>query len=356
MAVQGTEAWEVTAAAPVRLRGDLRPIELEPLPEEACRLVPIDMRFGSHPHLRVYGPQLRSLLHEERWDVVHCWEEPYVLAAAQVAHHVRRPAKFVPATFQNIAKSYPLLVTMIERRVMRRADAWIAFGQTVHEAQSYRPAYEGKPARVLNPGVDTETFHPDLIGGRRIREMLGWRPEDSVVGFTGRLVEEKGIETIVHAFGRSTRRWNLLVVGGGILAEQIESLERQHPDRVKLVRNVSHNEVPTYLSAMDLLCAPSRTRPHWKEQFGRMLIEAMACGVPVLASASGEIPHVLADAGLVIAEDDLPQWAATIDRVLADPSVRSEMASRGLARARTEFSWPVIARRHLDFFDEVLAR
>ena len=355
MAVQGAGDWQVTAAAPVRLLGDLRPIELEPLTNEACRLVPIDMRLGSHPHLRAYGAPLRSLLHEG-WDLVHCWEEPYVLAAAQVAHHVRRPAKFVPATFQNIAKSYPLPVAMIERQVMRRADAWIAFGHTVHELQSGRRLYQRKPARVLNPGVDTETFHPDSIGGRRIRETFGWRADDLVVGFTGRLVEEKGPETVVHAFEHSTRRWNLLVVGGGVLAERIESLERRHPERVKLVRNASHNEMATYLRAMDLLCAPSRTRPHWKEQFGRMLIEAMACGVPVIASASGEIPHVLADAGVVVPENDLTQWTTTIDRVLADSSVRNELACRGLARARAEFSWPVIARRHLDFFDEVLGR
>jgi glycosyltransferase involved in cell wall biosynthesis len=355
MAVQGAEGWEVTAVAPVRLHGDLRPIELEPLSGEACRLVPIDMRFGSHPHLRMYGAQLRSLLHE-RWDVVHCWEEPYVLAAAQVAHHVRPPTRFVPATFQNIAKRYPLPVKMIEHRVMRRADAWIAFGQTVHQTQSRRPEYVGKPARVVNPGVDTEAFHPDSIDGRRIRETLGWRPEDLVVGFIGRLVEEKGIETIVHAFVQSTRGWKLLVVGAGVLAEQIESLACQRPSQVKLVRNVGHNDVPAYLRAMDLLCAPSRTRPHWKEQFGRMLIEAMACGVPVLASASGEIPHVLSEAGVLIPEDDLPQWTATIDRLLADPGIRRDLATRGLARARTEFSWPVIARRHLDFFAEVLAQ
>lgn len=339
----------------MRLRGDLRAIELEPLVGEACRLVPIDMRFGSHPHLRMYGAQLGPLL-QERWDVVHCWEEPYVLAAAQLAYHAQPPAKFVPATFQNIAKSYPLPVRMIERRVMRRADAWIAFGQTARDAQSRRPTYDHKPARVLNPGVDLETFHPDPVVRRRIRESLGWRPEDFVVGFTGRLIEEKGIESIVHAFVQSTCRWNLLVVGGGVLAARIESLEHQHPGRVKLVHSVKHDDMPTYLRAMDLLCAPSRTRAHWQEQFGRMLIEAMACGVPVVASASGEIPHVLVDAGVLIPEDDLPQWTATIDRLATDPSARREMTTRGLARARTEFSWAVIARRHLDFFDEVLSR
>jgi glycosyltransferase involved in cell wall biosynthesis len=87
-----------------------------------------------------------------------------------------------------------------------------------------------------------------------------------------------------------------------------------------------------------------------------MLIEAMACGVPVVASASGEIPHVVQNAGVMIPEDDLAQWTETIDRLVPNPAARSDLAARGLARARSEFSWPVIARRHLDFFHEVLSR
>jgi glycosyltransferase involved in cell wall biosynthesis len=107
---------------------------------------------------------------------------------------------------------------------------------------------------------------------------------------------------------------------------------------------------------MDVLCAPSRTTVRWKEQFGRMLIEAMACGVAVIASDSGEIPHVVQDAGLIIGEGDAARWAATIDRVAADGTLRDDLATRGMVRARAEFAWPIVARRHLDFFEEVLSR
>ena len=83
MAVQGSGEWQVTAAAPARLQGDLRCIELEPISNEADSLVPIDLHFGSHPHMRMYGRKLRSLL-QQSWDVVHGWEEPYVMASAQI--------------------------------------------------------------------------------------------------------------------------------------------------------------------------------------------------------------------------------------------------------------------------------
>lgn len=355
MARAGSGQWEVTAAAPARLRGDLRVIDLEPITGEACALIPLDVRFGSHPHFRIYGRGLRRLL-RQRWDVVHCWEEPYVVAAAQIARGIERNACFVPATFQNIAKRYPLPIRMLERRVMARANGWIAFGHTTYDTQRNRPGYVSKPARVLSPGVDTSAFHPDPNERQRTRERLGFTSRDTVVGFTGRFVEEKGIETLLEAFARATRPWNLLFVGGGALAERITSVQRQHPSRVRLVADVSHDDVPAYLNAMDLLCAPSRTTGRWTEQFGRMLIEAMACGVPVLASQSGEVPHVVQDAGLLIPEDDPVKWTEAIDRLVTDAATREELSARGLTRARAEFSWPIVARRHLDFFEEVLSR
>jgi glycosyltransferase involved in cell wall biosynthesis len=100
-----------------------------------------------------------------------------------------------------------------------------------------------------------------------------------------------------------------------------------------------------------VLCAPSQTLPRWREQFGRMLIEAMACGVPVAGSDSGEIPHVLAEAGLVLPEASADAWAGALDALLGDASRRRRLAEAGLSRVRREFAWPVVARRHLDFFD-----
>jgi glycosyltransferase involved in cell wall biosynthesis len=355
MAVEGAGAWQVTAAAPARLQGDLREITFEPIPGEVCDTLPIAMRLGGHPHLRFYGGALRPLLRQQ-WDVVHCWEEPYVLAAAQVAHWTPPAARFVPATFQNIAKRYPFPVAAIERRVMRRANAWIAFGETVHETQRARADYGAKPSRVINPGVDTAAFRPDHNGGRRVRQSLGWGPDDSVVGFTGRLVEEKGVETLAEALVRSTCPWKLLFVGGGRMQPLIDTLRLRYPSRVRLVTGVAHDDMPAYLNAMDLLCAPSRTTPRWREQFGRMLIEAMACGVPILASAGGEIPYVIGEAGTLLPEADVTAWRQEIERLLSDRARRTVMSQQGRQRAADRFAWRAIARAHLDFFTEICER
>lgn len=355
MALQGAGRWDVTVAAPTRLRGDLREIELESIPGEACAIVPLDVRFGAHPHLRFYGRALRPLLCRP-WDVVHCWEEPYVVAAAQIARHVPEGARFVPATFQNIVKPYPAPVRMLERRVMDRADGWIAFGETVADAHRNRRGYASKPWRVINPGVDTDAFRPDPAARRDMRQRFGWTPQDAVVGFTGRFVAEKGISTLLEAVTRSSVPWKFLAVGGGVMHTEIEQLRSRFPSRVQIATNVPHDEVPAYLNAMDLLCAPSQTTPRWREQFGRMLIEAMACGVPVIASPSGEIPYVLAGAGVLVPENDPGAWAREIERLLSDQAGRDDLSARGVARARSRFAWPIVAQAHLDFFEELSAR
>ena len=122
-----------------------------------------------------------------------------------------------------------------------------------------------------------------------------------------------------------------------------------------IANGVNHGDVPRWLNAMTVLCAPSRTTESWREQFGRMLIEAMSCGVPVVATSSGEMPHVLDDSARVVAEQDPAALAAALDTLLANEGVRSRLSVAGVTRARERFAWPVVARQHLDFFDALIA-
>ena len=80
--------WEVTVATPTFVHGDLRPIPLECFPDEASRLAPVPAYLTRRPHVMFYGRALRSLLREQ-WDVVHCWEEPFVAAGGQIARWAR---------------------------------------------------------------------------------------------------------------------------------------------------------------------------------------------------------------------------------------------------------------------------
>lgn len=352
LAAAGAGEWEVVCAAPARFPGDLGEIELRA--EKGERVVPLRVHGARRVHTMAYGRDLRALL-GEGWDVVHCWEEPFVLAAAQVAAWTPRGARLVFATFQNLAKRYPPPFRWTERYAMRRAAGWIAFGRTVEDALADRPPYAARPYRVIPPGVDTALFRPDPAAGERVRRELGWSERGPpVVGFMGRFVPEKGIETLLAALDGAREPWRALFVGGGALEGRLRAWAAGQGGRARVVTGVAHGEVPAYLNGMDLLCAPSRTTPRWKEQLGRMLLEAFACGVPVLGSDSGEIPYVIEDAGVVVPEGGTRAWSSAIDALLADPGRRAALAARGRARAEAEFALPVVARRHLDFFAELV--
>jgi len=287
-------------------------------------------------------------------DVVHCWEEPYVAAGAQVAKHTPARARLVYATFQNLSKRYPPPFAALERRSLERAAGWIAFGRTVENTLATRDGYGGIPHRLIPPGVDVARFTPDTASGLAVRRRIGWPDDALVVGYLGRFTPQKGLHDLCDALDHLPSPWRALFVGGGPLQNDLERFRDRHPARVHIANGVSHADVPQWLNAMTVLCAPSRTTPEWREQFGRMLIEAMACGVPVVATNSGEMPYVVGDAARVVPEQDPPALADAIATLFAEERARHQLSAAGIARARTGFAWPVVARQHLDFFDALV--
>lgn len=354
MARCGGAAWEVTAVAPKYFHGgnDLRPVRLEPADPEPCRLVPVDAYFTRRVHAFLYGRRLRSVL-AEGWDVVHCWEEPYILAGGQVAWWTPPGAALVFRSAQSIDKTYPPPFSWVERYAMRRAAGWICSGSLVAQTLARRRGYD-KPMAQIPLGVDVRRFRPDPAAGRAVLQSLGWGPGPPVVGYLGRFVPEKGLDLLTRALDRLGTGWRALLVGAGPMELRLRAWAAGHGDRVRVCADVTHDHVPAYLNAMAVLCTPSQTAPNWREQFGRMAIEAFATGVPFVGSDSGEIPFVVKDAGVVVGEKDESGWVRAIAELLADPARCRELADRGLQRARDEFAWPVVARRHLEFFDQLV--
>jgi glycosyltransferase involved in cell wall biosynthesis len=345
--------WDVTVAAPEKFRGDFREHQLRAEPGERFTLEPVPVHLSRPVHVMLYGLRLRRLL-RDRWDLVHCWEEPYVAAAGQVAAWTPPDVPLVFATFQNISKRYPPPFNWIERRVLRRADGLIAFGETargVLETRDPRPAQ----VRTIPPGVDTHRFMPDLAARLRIHESLGWQDGPPVIGFLGRFVSEKGLAWLTGVLDQLGHPWRALFVGSGPLESDLRAWAARWPGRVAIATTVTHDDVPQWLNAMDMLCAPSMTSDRWREQFGRMLIEAFSCGVPVVASSSGEIPYVVGDAGLIVAEGDASSWRDAISSLLNDEGARRTLGERGRRRAVAEYDWASVADRHAEFFEELVA-
>ncbi len=353
LAREGGEAWEVVVAAPTSFPGDLGPLELDVAADEPVRVVGIPVRMAGRIHLMTWRRGLRALMREP-WDVVHLWEEPFVAAGAQAAALAPKGAALAVATFQNLPKRYPPPFGWMERRTMRRADGWIAFGQTVRETLRGRPGYDLRPFRVIPPGVDVALFRPDAEARRATLASLGWEDDGTpVLGFLGRFVAEKGLALLLDVLDGLRTPFRALLIGGGPLEDEARRRVASSYGRVRVVTGVQHGEVPRWLAAMDLLCAPSRTTPRWREQYGRMAAEAMACGVPVAASDSGELPHVVGDGGVVLPEADLRAWTAEVDVLLADADRRRALGAKARARAVASLSLEVSAREHLDFFGEL---
>jgi glycosyltransferase involved in cell wall biosynthesis len=356
MARAGQGRWEVTAVSPQYYSGrkDLRPIHFEPLPGEACHVIPVPLHLSAWVHVSYYGRQLQALLREP-WDVVHCWQEPYTVACALVAWLTPPHVPLVFWTARGIAREYPPPFSWMERFCLRRCAGWLACGRTTVETLQRR-GYGIRPHRVMPLGVALDAFRPDPAARARLRHDLGWdEGGPPVVGFLGRFVPEKGPLLLTKVLDELKTPWRALFVGAGPLELPLREWARGHGSRAIVVTGVVHDAVPSYLNAMDLLCAPSQTTGNSREQQGRMITEAWACGVPVLAGDCGEIPYVVGNAGIVVPEKLKPAWSAALADLLESPSQRAELAARGLARAREMYSWPVIARNHLAFFDELVA-
>lgn len=352
MARVGGSTWSVTAVAPKFFHGDLGPIRTRPERNGACTLITVAALFSKYIHLFIYGRKLAELLHQA-WDAVHCWEEPYIFAGGQVAWLTPNRTPLVFWTGQNISKQYPPPFSRIEQYCINRCAGWMARGQTGIDALLCK-SYYAKPHRAIALGVDTEAFRPDGAARRHTINRLGWSAAGPpIIGYLGRFVEEKGLRILTAALDELKSEWRALLVGGGPLEAELRDWTQRYGDRARIVTGVQHNEVPEYLNAMDVLCAPSQTRPNWREVFGRMLIEAFACGIPVIASDSGEIPYVIQDAGVIVDESDKPGWVNALGKLLDSPNYRCELAARGLERARTNYAWPAVARQHLEFVDQV---
>ena len=200
---------------------------------------------------------------------------------------------------------------------------------------------------VIPPSVDTSVF-------RRIersrREQLGL--SEFTIGFVGRFIPLKRVNLLLRAARKLSFRYQLLLVGGGPAKSEWLALARELniDDRMIWRDPVPHSEVPSLLSAIDALVLPSSTGSLWKEQFGRVLVEAMACEVPVVGSSSGEIPSLIDDAGLIFQEGDEDDLILKLSELYESPQRRHELAEKGLKRIRERFSIPVVAHQYQKLF------
>jgi glycosyltransferase involved in cell wall biosynthesis len=359
----------LTAIAPPAWRDSRGETRLERMYTAGYRLVETPIALNGHFHTHFY-PRLAAELTAARPDLVHVDEEPYNMATWQAirwanAHGV--PAVFF--TWQNLHRRYPPPFRWIEQYNHRHAAHAIAGNQ---EAQDIlRAKGFAAPITVIPQfGVDPGLFRPAQATGERSD---GPR---LVVGYAGGLVPEKGVDVLIEAMAACHHQMaaprddtgrpgqaqpplcHLRIAGAGSEQARLQALVDQLglADCVAFVGRLVSTDMPAFYNTLDVLVVPSRTLPHWKEQFGRVLVEAMACGVPVVGSNSGEIPHVIGDAGLIFPEDNIKALAAILARLASDPQLRAELCQRGRTRVLAHYTQQRIALATYEVYRQALGR
>ena len=284
-----------------------------------------------------------------RPDVIHLEEEPWSLCALQtvILRRIFCPAsKLIFRTSLSIPmkQRFDLIASSIERITFKESDyAFILSGRAgeILVQKGYR-----KGTRVSPNGVDTGIFKK--MDASDLRRELGINEGEFIIGYVGRLMRMKGLDTLLKAFSTLAQRpaCRLLLIGSGEYREEMLSIASDLGicEKMLLTDAVAAEDVPGYINCMDVLVLPSITTPGWVEFFGRVLVEAMVCEVPVIGSSSGEIPNVVGDAGLIFQEGSAEDLRDRLTALISDHSLRRSLAKDGLARATSLFAWECIAK------------
>lgn len=297
-------------------------------------------------------------------------EEPFSVFTAEILLAKSIFAPRIPVVFftwNNLSLTdFDYRPSIFYRSVARQTLPRMDYALTANTAaiEVLRSVGFEKPIRTIGYGVDTNMYldsRTDRV--KEIRNSLDIASDDMVVGYVGRILEMKGIDLLIEAYAslksnRPDLKMKLLLIGSGEWEQPMLQLADKRGIRsdVRHIPSVAHREVPDYMHALDILVLPSRRKAMWAEQFGRVLVEAMAAGKIVIGSSSGAIPEVIGDGGFVFPENDSESLSEVLIRAMSlSGQERSQLLNR--ARARGEhFSWNRFARDAYDAISDCYHR
>lgn len=345
-ALSAQPGLEIAAAGPLYWGAGGDRQDYEPGDPDGYRFDFLDCRFNGRFHLHHF-PGLGRLLDRLRPDLLHIDEEPYNLAAGLAAFAARR--RRIPSLFfawQNLVRRYPPPFSLIERYCYRTCGAIAGTEQAARVLRT--KGFAGPLATIPQFGIDPVKFSTTASGP--------WAGEELVVGYAGRLVPEKGLATLLQAAAMLDPAPRLRFAGTGPLAGELRRAAADGPlaGRVEVLGRFDSGKMPEFLNSVQVLVLPSLDRANWMEQFGRVLVEAMACERVVVGSDSGAIPLVVGDAGLIVPQADPGALARSLDR-LRSPGLRSRYGRAGRRRVLDNFTHVSVAEASARFYAEFLA-
>jgi glycosyltransferase involved in cell wall biosynthesis len=324
------------------------------LPESTAALRDRGVRVVAFPANHFADVQrtraLVRFVRAERFDLLHAHLVRSTILAGLAGRWTSTP---VVATLHNTRRraGVPPALRAAEKWVLRRAaERVIAVGWETARANAR--ALAGRTIDVI-PNAVAEPDLPSAGERAEVRRELGIPDGAPLILTVGRLVAQKAISDLLHAFARlpaTDPAPQLRVVGRGRLEDALagELTRLRIGDRARLLG--LRSDVPRLLAAADLYVSSS----HW-EGLPVAILEAMAIGLPVVATGVGDVPRVLdGRSGVLVPARDPAALAGAISALIADPGRRQQLGVSARARARAHFGTRAWADRHMALYDEVI--
>lgn len=320
-------------------------------PYPQIRLYPVRVLFEGRVGAYLYPPgTILRVLSDFRPDIIQVEQEVFSLSALQIAFWARLTGKpLVLFCWENMKRDLSNFRQWSRQFVLSTAKLIIA-GNQEGAALLRQQSYKGQIEVMPQMGVDTSLFAPSPHKSKN---------NQFLIGYVGRLAYHKGIDVLLAAIQQLRDRghyFQVILCGTGPDEETLrqEAQKRKVADLVTWRGGVRHDKVPVEMSKFDVLVLPSRTVPDWKEQFGHVLIEAMAMGIPAIGSSCGEIPNVVARPDMVFPEGNAQKLAAILERMICDSKWREEVEQYSINRVHQHYTHERIAVRSLDLWRKLL--
>jgi glycosyltransferase involved in cell wall biosynthesis len=324
--LQNHAGWRVTMIAPEKFReGGMQELLCAPNDERNPPLITLPVKRW---HTQVVWFQglsaqlIKWLKTPAQKKLFLCFAEPYAVTAlfgwlslvmARFFSFSRssRPL-FLLFAFQNIYKHFPWPIRLVQSLMFRVCDAIFVPG-VEHEDVLRKHGYRGRCIRFPMWVDESLYYSASKSNDAKVR-----------IGYAGSFLPEKGITQVLDALLKhpeAIQDCAFDIAGGGQLRDEIvvkvDQLKHVGVD-ANFLGSVAIEKMPDFYRSLDLLIVPSLTASHWKEQFGRVIIEAMACGCLVIGSNSGEIPFVIADERRIFPEGNMTAMLTVMQRALLD--------------------------------------
>jgi starch synthase len=241
---------------------------------------------------------------------------------------------------------------LIGKRIIKAGDGVRLLHSSLYD-NLLKFGVDGERMKTIHRGVDTTVFHP-YYDGYDVRKELGIEEKDFFILFVGRLIKMKGIEYLIRALKDLISQYGnlkLVIVGDGNAREDNERMASSIRENVIFAGY--RNDVYRFMCAADIVVLPSLC-----EGCPNVVLEAMACGTPVIASRVGAVPDIIENGrtGIIVELKDVEGLKKALVRLMENRELARKMGERGRERVEKEFTWDAVCKKLEKFYGEVVRR